>query len=97
MRIPGVYVDFMRLRRNTKINLFIPVEFENDGAAPGLKRGGVLTVVRPEIELVVTAGDIPEKVTADLTGLEIGDTIAIIIIHAKYPVCLRKSKHSIFN
>ncbi len=71
------HVDFMRLRRTTKINLFIPVEFENEGAAPGLKRGGVLTVVRPEIELVVTAGDIPEKVTADLTGLEIGDTITI--------------------
>ncbi len=71
------HVDFMRLRRTTKINLFIPVEFENEGAAPGLKRGGVLTVVRPEIELVVTAGDIPEKVTADLSGLDIGDTITI--------------------
>ncbi len=71
------HVDFMRLRRTTKINLFIPVEFENEGAAPGLKRGGVLTVVRPEIELVVTAGDIPEKVTADLTDLDIGDTITI--------------------
>ena len=71
------HVDFMRLRRNTKINLFIPVEFENEGTAPGLKKGGVLTVVRPEIELVVTAGDIPEKVTADLSGLDIGDTITI--------------------
>ncbi len=71
------HVDFMRLRRTTKINLFIPVEFENEGAAPGLKKGGVLTVVRPEVELLVTAGDIPEKVTADLSGLEIGDTITI--------------------
>jgi len=71
------HVDFMRLRRTTKINLFIPVEFENEADAPGLKRGGVLTVVRPEVELVVTAGDIPEKVTADLSGLEIGDTITI--------------------
>ena len=71
------HVDFMRLRRTTKINLFIPVEFVGDEAAPGLKRGGVLTVVRPEVELVVTAGDIPEKITVDLTGLNIGDTITI--------------------
>ncbi len=71
------HVDFMRLRRTTKINLFIPVEFLNEGEAPGIKRGGVLTVVRPEVELVVTAGDIPEKLTADLTGLNVGDTITI--------------------
>jgi large subunit ribosomal protein L25 len=71
------HLDLMRLRRTTKINLFIPVEFLNEGAAPGIKRGGVLTVVRPEVELVVTAGDIPEKLTVDLTGLDIGDTITI--------------------
>ena len=71
------HVDFMRLRRTTKINLFIPVEFENEEAAPGIKRGGVLTIVRPEIELVVTAGDIPEKITVDLTGLQIGDSVTI--------------------
>lgn len=74
------HVDFMRLRRTTKINLFIPVEFINEGAAPGLKKGGVLTVVRPEVELVVTAGDIPEKLTVDLTGLNIGDTVTISAI-----------------
>jgi large subunit ribosomal protein L25 len=71
------HVDLMRLRRTTKINLFIPVEFINSAAAPGLKRGGVLTVVRPEVELVVVAGDIPEKVTVDLSGLNIGDTVTI--------------------
>ncbi|MCK0149564.1 50S ribosomal protein L25/general stress protein Ctc [Marivita sp. S6314] len=71
------HVDFMRLRRTSKVNLFIPVEFLNEDAAPGIKRGGVLTVVRPEVELVVTAGDIPEKLTVDLTGLDIGDTITI--------------------
>ncbi|OSQ51382.1 50S ribosomal protein L25/general stress protein Ctc [Marivita geojedonensis] len=74
------HVDFMRLRRTTKINLFIPVEFINEGGAPGLKKGGVLTVVRPEVELVVTAGDIPEKLTVDLTGLNIGDTVTISAI-----------------
>ena len=74
------HVDFIRLRRTTKINLFIPVEFINEDAAPGIKRGGVLTVVRPEVELIVTAGDIPEKLVADLTGLEVGDTITISAI-----------------
>ncbi|MGB1639194.1 MAG: 50S ribosomal protein L25, partial [Paracoccaceae bacterium] len=51
--------------------------FINEDAAPGIKRGGMLTVVRPEVELVVTAGDIPEKITVDLTGLQIGDTVTI--------------------
>ena len=72
-----VHVDFMRLRRTTKIALYIPVEFINEGAAPGIRRGGVLTVVRPEVELIVTAGDIPDHVTVDMTGLNIGDAIHI--------------------
>ncbi|UWQ90918.1 50S ribosomal protein L25/general stress protein Ctc [Aliisedimentitalea scapharcae] len=71
------HLDLMRLRRTSKINLFIPVEFINEEEAPGIKKGGVLTIVRPEVELVVTAGDIPEKLTVDLTGLEIGDTVTI--------------------
>lgn len=71
------HLDLMRLRRTTKINLFIPVEFTNEDEAPGLKRGGVLTVVRPEVELVVTANDIPEKITVDLSGLAIGDVVTI--------------------
>jgi len=71
------HVDFMRLRRSTKVNLFIPVGFENDNASPGIRRGGVLPIVRPEIELLVTAGDIPEKITVDLSGLDIGDVVTI--------------------
>ncbi|MBF9033895.1 50S ribosomal protein L25/general stress protein Ctc [Rhodobacterales bacterium HKCCE2091] len=71
------HVDFMRLRRNSRVNLFIHVDFVNEDKAPGLKRGGVLTVVRPEVELIVTAGDIPESITVDLEGLNIGDTITI--------------------
>ncbi|MFW8594298.1 50S ribosomal protein L25/general stress protein Ctc [Cribrihabitans neustonicus] len=74
------HFDLMRLRRTSKINLFIPVEFINEEAAPGIKKGGVLTVVRPEVELVVTAGDIPEKITVDLTGLNIGDVVTISAI-----------------
>ena len=71
------HVDFLRLKRTSKIALFIPVEFVNHKAAPGIRKGGVLTVVRPEVELVVTAGDIPEQIEVDLTGLEIGDTVTI--------------------
>ena len=71
------HVDFMRLRRASKVNLFIHVEYINHEDCPGLKRGGVLTEVRPEVELIVTAGDIPEKLVVDLTGRKIGDTIHI--------------------
>ncbi|QYK41407.1 MAG: 50S ribosomal protein L25/general stress protein Ctc [Paracoccaceae bacterium] len=71
------HVDLMRLRRTSRINLFIHVNFINHEAAPGLKRGGTLTVVRPEVELEVTAGDIPEGITVDLTGRNIGDVIHI--------------------
>ena len=71
------HVDLMRLRRTSRINLFIHVNFENQDLAPGLKRGGTLTVVRPEVELEVTAGDIPDHITVDLTGKNIGDVIHI--------------------
>ncbi len=71
------HFDLMRLRRTSLINLYIPVEFINEEESVGLKRGGVLTVVRPEVELVVTAGDIPEKITVDLAGKAIGDVIHI--------------------
>lgn len=71
------HLDLMRLHRNSRINLFIHVTFINHEAAPGLKRGGVLTVVRPEVELEVVAGDIPDHITVDLTGLNIGDVIHI--------------------
>ncbi|ABD56513.1 50S ribosomal protein L25/general stress protein Ctc [Jannaschia sp. CCS1] len=71
------HVDFMRLKRTSKIALFIPVEVIGEEECPGLKKGGVLTMVRPEVELRVTAGDIPEQITIDLTGLEIGDTVTI--------------------
>ncbi|MEL7100025.1 MAG: 50S ribosomal protein L25/general stress protein Ctc [Pseudomonadota bacterium] len=71
------HVDFMRLRRTTKINLFIPVDVVGEDASVGLKRGGVLNLVRPEVELVVTAGDIPESITIDISEAAIGDSITI--------------------
>jgi large subunit ribosomal protein L25 len=71
------HLDLMRLRRTSRINLFIHVEFINHEKSPGLKKGGVLTVVRQEVELNVLAGDIPDHVTVDLSGLNIGDVIKI--------------------
>ncbi|KFI33352.1 50S ribosomal protein L25 [Haematobacter missouriensis] len=71
------HVDFMRLHRNSRINLFIHVNFENHETSPGLKRGGTLVIVRPEVELEVTAGDIPDHIRVDLSGSNIGDVIHI--------------------
>ena len=71
------HLDLMRLRRTSRINLFIHVDFINHEKSPGLKKGGVLTIVRPEVELNVLAGDIPDHITVDLDGLAIGDVIKI--------------------
>jgi large subunit ribosomal protein L25 len=71
------HVDFMRIHDESRIKLFIHVDFINHEASPGLKRGGTLTVVRPEVELEVTAGDIPDHITVDLTGTKIGDVLHI--------------------
>ncbi len=71
------HVDFLRISPTTRINLRIDVQFENHAAAPGLKRGGTLVVVRPQVELEVTAGDIPDHITVDLSGKQIGDVIHI--------------------
>lgn len=71
------HVDFMRIHDESRINLFIHVTFENHEKSPGLKRGGALTIVRPEVELEVMAGDIPDHITVDLAGRDIGDVIHI--------------------
>jgi large subunit ribosomal protein L25 len=72
-----VHVDFLRLSERSRINLFIPIEFINHELSPGLKKGGVLIETRNEIELMVTAGSIPEKIVVDLSGTNIHDTIHI--------------------
>ena len=72
-----IHADFLRLSERSRINLYIPVVFENEETCPGLKAGGVLTVVRPEVELKVTAGNIPEQLVVDLSTFAIGDTINI--------------------
>ena len=72
-----VHLDLMRLRRNSRVNLFVPLTFINEETSVGLKRGGVLTVVRGEVELKVTAGNIPEAIEIDLTDIDVGDVINI--------------------
>jgi large subunit ribosomal protein L25 len=72
------HLDLMRLRRTTKIKLFIPIDFQNEEECPAIAKGGVMTTIRGEVELVVTAGDIPEMLIVDMTKLvNIGDTITI--------------------
>jgi large subunit ribosomal protein L25 len=71
------HFDLMRLRRTTRLSMFIHVEFINQDECPGLKRGGVLTIVRPEVELNVLAGDIPDHITIDLANTDLGDVLHI--------------------
>ncbi|WP_394154320.1 50S ribosomal protein L25/general stress protein Ctc [Loktanella salsilacus] len=70
------HIDFMRLKRTSRVNIFIPVEFINEEECKALKSGGgTLTVVRNEVEMNVLAGDIPDHLTIDLAGRAMGDTI----------------------
>ncbi|BAQ18138.1 50S ribosomal protein L25/general stress protein Ctc [Methyloceanibacter caenitepidi] len=72
-----IHVDFLRLAKNAEIDVDVPVHFLNEGASPGLKRGGVLNVVRHEISLRCPADKIPESIEIDLTGMDIGESIHI--------------------
>jgi len=72
-----IHVDFLRITKTSRLDISLPVVFVNEDASPGLKRGGVLNVVRYEVELSCPADSIPENVTVDLTGLDIGDSVHI--------------------
>jgi len=72
-----LHVDFLRIAKNAKVHVNVPVHFANEEASPGLKRGGVLNVVRHELELICDASHIPDDITIDLTGYEVGDSIHI--------------------
>lgn len=71
------HVDFMRFGADTPLRVGVQVIFVNDSKAPGLKRGGVLNVVRHEVEVICVADKIPETLTVDLSGLDIGDSVHI--------------------
>ena len=72
-----VHVDFLRISEHAKVTVGVPIRFVNEEASKGLKRGGVLNMVRHELELVCDAAEIPEDVVIDLAGLDIGDSIHI--------------------
>ena len=72
-----LHVDFLRLAADAKVHVNVPVHFVNQEASPGLKRGGVLNVVRHELDLICDPTAIPEDINIDVTGLEVGDSIHI--------------------
>lgn len=72
-----LHVDFLRVGKNTEVNVNVPVHFINEEKSPGIKRGGVLNIVRHEVEFHCPADAIPDAITIDLTGAEIGDSIHI--------------------
>lgn len=72
-----LHADFVRIGRGATVTVTIPVTFLNEEDSPGLKRGGVLNVVRREIELTCPADAIPAEITVDLSGLDINDSVHI--------------------
>ena len=72
-----VHVDFLRIGEHSKVNVNVPVRFDNEEASPGLKRGGVLNIVVHDLALVCDAAEIPNEIHIPLDGLEIGDSIHI--------------------
>jgi large subunit ribosomal protein L25 len=75
-----IHVDFLRVSAATSVTVEVPVHFLNEEESPGLRRGGLLNVVRHEIEMSCRADAIPSAVEVDLTGLEIGDSVHISMI-----------------
>jgi large subunit ribosomal protein L25 len=72
-----LHVDFFRLSKDSKIQVAVPVIFANEEASPGLKKGGVLNVVRHDLELICESDKIPDEIVLDVTGLDVGDSIHI--------------------
>ncbi len=72
-----IHIDLYRVEENSEIGIDVVVRFKNQDQSPGLKRGGVLNVVRHTIKLKVKANAIPEEIVVDLTGTDIGDSIHI--------------------
>lgn len=72
-----LHVDFLRISEHATVHVEVPIVFVDEELAPGIKRGGVLNIVRHELELVVDAAEIPEQVEISLKGLEVGDSLHI--------------------
>jgi large subunit ribosomal protein L25 len=72
-----VHVDFMRVVPGSQLRIDVPVQFINEGISPGIKRGGVLNVVRHTISVICPADAIPERIVADVGTLDINDSLHI--------------------
>ena len=72
-----MHVDFMRVTAGSTVTIDVPVQFINESASPGIRRGGVLNIVRHRISVIAPVDAIPEKIVADLTGLDINDSLHI--------------------
>ena len=86
-----MHVDFLRIGKDTEVNVEVPVHFINEEKSPGIKRGGVLNIVRHEIEFHCPANSIPEFINIDLTGRDIGNSIHISAV--KLPAGVRPVIH----
>ena len=72
-----IHADFLRISKDSKVQVAVPVVFINEEASPGLKRGGVLNIVRHELELICDADKMPDDIQIDVTGYDVGDSIHI--------------------
>ena len=72
-----LHADFLRISEHATIHVDVPVHFVDEGLSPGIKRGGVLNIVRHELELICDAASIPEEIAISLSGLDVGDSIHI--------------------
>jgi large subunit ribosomal protein L25 len=70
-----LHADFLRVSEHASVHVNVPVVFANEELSPGIKRGGVLNIVAHELELIVDAAEIPDEISVDLTGLDVGASI----------------------
>lgn len=76
----ALHVDFQRVDKDSKINVSVPVEYVNEDKAPGLKLGGMLNIIIHNLEIICPANSIPEKITIDLAGLNINQSIHLDVV-----------------
>lgn len=72
-----LHADFLRLSKDAKVHVNVPVVFINEEKSPGLKKGGVLNIVHHNLDLICDADKIPDEISIDVTGLDVGDSIHI--------------------
>jgi large subunit ribosomal protein L25 len=75
-----IHIDFLRISKETKVHVSIPLHFKNEDKSPGLKRGGILNIVHHEVEVICSASDIPQGFDVDLSGADIGKAFHISAI-----------------